>query len=323
MTDTPHAAPRPAELETLIGHAVRAPSVLNTQPWQFVVEGSTIHLHADRSRQLAALDPNGRELTISCGAALFYLRTAAQHAGWSPEVAVRPDAEAPDRLASITLRPGSSPRASDRMFRALSVRSTNRLPFSSEPIPSGALEAMMNAAGTHGTELHVFDSESQRARLAELVSQGVLKQSQDEAIVADIQAWLRPTSDPRPDGVRDVDQGAWDRHAMMRTPPSSVAAYKARLVREAPAVLVLSTATEDPNAWLSAGQALAHALVVAADHGLAASYANEPIEVNAVRKAVAALVDGRVPQILFRVGIPDVEPHTPRRRATDVISQGT
>lgn len=320
MTDTSHATPRPAELETLIGHAVRAPSVLNTQPWRFVVEGSTIHLHADRSRQLAALDPRGRELTISCGAALFYLRTAVQHAGWTAETRTFPNAETPDLLASVTLRPGPPPRADDRMFRALSLRSTNRLPFTSEPIPPGVFEAMTDEAAAHGTELHVFDSESQRARLAELVSRGVLQQSQDEAIVADIQAWLRPTSDPRPDGVRDMVQGAWDRHAMMRTPPSSVAAYKARLVREAPAVLVLSTVTDDPNAWLSTGQALAHALGLAADHGLAASYANEPIEVDAVRKAIVPLVDGRVPQILFRVGIPDVEPESARRRASDVTT---
>jgi hypothetical protein len=151
-----------------------------------------------------------------------------------------------------------------------------------------------------------------------MVSEGVLAQSQDEDVIADIQTWLRPTNDPRPDGVKDEVQGAWDRHAMMRTPPSSVAAYKARLIREAPAVLILTTETDSPAAWLAAGQALAHALVLAADRGLAASYANEPIEVDDVRKTVASLVDGRVPQMLFRIGIPEVEPETARRRASDV-----
>ncbi len=318
MSDPTLALPTHAEIQALIGHAVRAPSVLNTQPWHFVIDRATVHLYADRSRQLDALDPDGRELTISCGAALYYLRTAARHAGWTSETTPLPDSMTPDLLASVTLRPGPPPRADERMFRALSQRGTNRLPFTSEPIPVGALQEMVEDAAVHGAELHVFDSESQRARLAVLVSKGILEQSQNEAAIADIQAWLRPTSDPRPDGVKDMAQGAWDRHAMMRTPPSSVAAYKARLVREAPAVLVLTTATDDPNAWLAAGQALAHALVVAADRGLAASYANEPIEVDAVRKTVSKLVDGRVPQILFRVGIPEVEPDSDRRRASDV-----
>lgn len=322
MPDTPRP-PTPAEMESLIDHAVRAPSVLNTQPWRFTLDGDTIHLHADRSRQLEALDPTGRELTISCGAALFYLCTAARHAGWACEVAILPEGAGSDRLASVTLSPGAPPPADDRMFRALSLRSTNRLPFTSDPLPAGILTDMADAAASHGAALHVFEAEADRRAIARLVSEGILTQSQDEAVVADIQAWLRPTSDPRPDGVRDTVQGAWDRHAMMRTPPSSVAAYKARLIREAPAVLVLATGTDDPADWLAAGQALAHALVLAADRGLAASYANEPVEVTPLRGRLASQVGGHLPQILFRIGIPDIEPETDRRRASDVIASSS
>ena len=318
MSDSTVARPTHAEIQTLIGHAVRAPSVLNTQPWRFVIDRSTVHLYADRTRQLVALDPAGRELTISCGAALYYLCTAARHAGWIPEVTPFPDATEPDRLASIALQPGPSPHASDRMFRALTLRSTNRLPFTSDRIPSGLLIRMADDAEAHGAGLHIFTDADQRSRLATLVSQGVVEQSQNKAVIDEIQSWLRTSTDPRPDGVRDSVQGVWDRHAMMRTPPSSVAAYKARLVREAPAVLVLTTATDDPPAWLAAGQALAHVLVLAADRGLSASYANEPIEVEATRTKVEALVEGRLPQILFRIGYPDLEPETARRRASDV-----
>ena len=320
MSDPTSARPSSAEIQTLIGHAVRAPSVLNSQPWRFVVDGDTLHLYADRSRQLEALDPDGRELTISCGAALFYLRTAAQHAGWTPELAILPSAETPDLLASVTLRPGPPPPGDDRLFRALSLRSTNRLPFTSDPVPASVLQTMAETAAAYGATLHIFDTEAQRRALASLVSESVLAQSQDGAVVADIQAWLRPTSDPRPDGVKDEVQGAWDRHAMMRTPPASVAAYKARLVREAPSVLVLTTASDDAKAWLAAGQALAHALVLAADHGLAASYANEPVEVSTVRTRIADRVGDQVPQILFRMGTPEVEPETARRRASDVTT---
>jgi len=318
MSDSTVARPTHAEIQTLIGHAVRAPSVLNTQPWRFVIDRSTVHLYADRDRQLDALDPTGRELAISCGAALYYLRTAAHHAGWATEIQTLPNPDTPDLLATVTLRPGPPPPADDRMFRALSLRNTNRLPFTAAPIPLGVLDEMRENAAQHGATLHVFGETPQKSAIAALVSQGVLDQSRDEAVIAEIQAWLRTPTDPRPDGVRDSVQGAWDRHAMMRTPPSSVAAYKARLVRGAPAVLILTTPTDDSAAWLGAGQALAHALVLAADRGLAASYANEPIEVEPLRKKVASLVEGRVPQILFRIGIPEVEPETARRRASDV-----
>ena len=51
--------------------AVWAPSVHNTQPWRFTAEGQRISLHADAARRLTVADPEGREMMISCGAALF------------------------------------------------------------------------------------------------------------------------------------------------------------------------------------------------------------------------------------------------------------
>jgi nitroreductase len=61
----------------LIATAARAPSVHNTQPWRFRVGEYAIDLHADVRRKLR-MDPLGRELLISCGAALFGLRLAVR-----------------------------------------------------------------------------------------------------------------------------------------------------------------------------------------------------------------------------------------------------
>ncbi|HEX8385847.1 MAG TPA: nitroreductase family protein, partial [Rubricoccaceae bacterium] len=61
-------------LRFLVRYAVLAPSARNTQPWRFHVAGNTLELWADRTRGLPVVDPAGRELTISCGAALYHLR---------------------------------------------------------------------------------------------------------------------------------------------------------------------------------------------------------------------------------------------------------
>ena len=262
--------PRP-DLDGLVAHAVRAPSVLNTQPWRFVVDGAdgggAVRLYADRARQLPALDPGGRELTVSCGAALLYLRLAARHEGWEAEVEAFPDAADPDLLAAVAFRPGHRPGGDDRLFRALATRRTNRRPFADEPVPFGVAAEVAGAASAEGASLRVLDGQDEKDALARLVSQGVLAQGEDRAVTADLQAWLRPTGDPRPDGVWDSAQGMWDRHSSLRTPVADVAEYKSRLVQRAPAVLVLSTFSDGPADWLRAGQALARALVVAADRG--------------------------------------------------------
>src|ERR1051326_3281492 len=56
--------------------AVQAPSVHNTQPWRFGRHGQVIELSANNERQLRLADPHGREMFISCGAALFNVRAA-------------------------------------------------------------------------------------------------------------------------------------------------------------------------------------------------------------------------------------------------------
>ncbi len=58
----------------VVTQAVWAPSVHNTQPWRFTADGQQISLHADAGRGLPVADPDGREMMISCGAALFNVR---------------------------------------------------------------------------------------------------------------------------------------------------------------------------------------------------------------------------------------------------------
>src|SRR5215813_10515165 len=77
-----------------VGSAVWAPSVHNTQPWRFGAQQGEISLYADPDRRLAVADPDGREMLISCGAALFTVRLALRYRGYVPEAEVLPD---PDR----------------------------------------------------------------------------------------------------------------------------------------------------------------------------------------------------------------------------------
>src|SRR5436305_2280585 len=49
-----------------------APSVHNTQPWRWRTRSAALELWADRGRQLRVSDPDGRMLTLSCGAALHH-----------------------------------------------------------------------------------------------------------------------------------------------------------------------------------------------------------------------------------------------------------
>ncbi len=49
-----------------------------------------VELFADRTRALPIIDPDDRELMISCGAALFHLLIAIWHFGYAGAVATLP-----------------------------------------------------------------------------------------------------------------------------------------------------------------------------------------------------------------------------------------
>src|SRR5215469_12318273 len=70
-----------------------APSVHNTQPWQFSVDGDHLLLSADPDRALPVADPTARALYISCGAALFSARVALRALGYEPQVRQLPHPE--------------------------------------------------------------------------------------------------------------------------------------------------------------------------------------------------------------------------------------
>lgn len=93
-TTSTRLTPTLSEVERAVSFGVRAPSIHNTQPWRWVYRPGVLELYADRSRQLPALDPDGRSMVLSCGAALELTRLGFAPAGWRTEVDRLPD---PDR----------------------------------------------------------------------------------------------------------------------------------------------------------------------------------------------------------------------------------
>ncbi len=98
-----------AEMRSILELARRAPSVHNTQPWRWRIDGRVLELRADRSRQLRVADPLGRNLMISCGCALHHAVVGAGALGWRASVDLLPERAEPDVLARLHLVPVEVP----------------------------------------------------------------------------------------------------------------------------------------------------------------------------------------------------------------------
>src|SRR5262252_7414344 len=124
-------------LRRIIESAAAAPSIHNTQPWHFrVVADDLLEVRADPARVLWIGDPRARALYLSCGAALFNIRTAIRMTGFHPLVWPLPHPElGPAVLAAVQAEPGRPPTfAEPEMYEAIWQRHTNRNPFTAERI---------------------------------------------------------------------------------------------------------------------------------------------------------------------------------------------
>jgi nitroreductase family protein len=319
----------PAEqLHFLLSYAVLAPSEYNTQPWLFKVTNRTIELYTDRSRRLPRLDPDDRELTISCGAACLNLRLALRHFGYADEVNFHFQQDTPDLLARVSLgRRRRATREEHELFHAILRRRTNRQAFEDRAVPPTLLSTLKEIAGREGVWFQVVRGEEARQAVANLIATGDRVQWADKQFRQELAQWVRPRGLESHDGLPGYA------HAK-GTFASSVSPFVVRtfnmgdgeaargrqLAAGSPVLAVLGTFGDSRSDWFSTGQAVEKVILGARAEGIWASFVNQPIEVPSLRTTLCEIL-GRpgFPQIVLRMGYgPEVAP-TPRRSVSEVL----
>jgi nitroreductase len=317
------------EVDTILALAGRAPSIHNTQPWRFRVTGRALELYADPGRRLDTVDPDGREMLISCGAALFGLRIAMRCLGYRPVARLLPDSEQPDVLARVELAaPAPVGAAELNMLAALRRRYTHRGAFTGEPLPPGLPVVMQRDAEAEGATLVIVRGRYRFNGLARLVAAADHRQRLHRVTVAQVRAWTPPAGSLARDGVparaypphplyrrdrltqRDFDLGrGWGSIPVPEPAPAT-----------SPLTAVLTTPADGPADWLRAGQALHRLLLHAAGDWVFASIHTQPLEIPAIRAALRTELQlAGVPQMLLQFGRAGAAPLTPRLPVRDLL----
>jgi nitroreductase len=307
-----------------VAEATLAPSLHNSQPWRFRLVGQAIEVYADRGRQIEVLDPYGRELLMSVGAALFTLRLALRAEGRIPDTTLLPDPARPDLVAVVRPGPHAEPSAAVReMAAAIHDRHTNRRPFQARVVPADILDELRTAAGHEGADLIVADAAS-RAMIVALGRQAEKLLSAQGGYRTELARWTHP-SDKRRDGIPYVAMGPWD--ALERMPMRDFGLVhpqpwqRAEEFERFPTIAVIRTGGDEPSDWLHAGQALQRVLLVATRRHLATTPISQPVEVPVIREVLSDAGAGRWAQMVVRLGYASPAVTTPRRPVTEVLEE--
>jgi hypothetical protein len=317
------------KLRAVARFALLAPSGHNSQPWLFRPGDDFLDLLADRSRALPVVDPEDRELVISCGCALLNLRVALEHFGYRCLVEILPDPADPDLLARIRVGEAKPENArTNAQFNGIRRRRTNRFPFEDRVVPEPVLGRARAAAEQEGTWLQTLTGSETRLPLADLIAEADHQQMLDRRFRRELAAWVHPNRTGSRDGMPGFAHGVGAiasvvEPLVIRTfdVGKGMAARDRQLALGSPVLAVLWTETEGPQAWIAAGQALARSALSLVADGVAMSYLNQPIELPELRERLRAQL-GRegFPQILMRLGYAtrDTRP-TPRRPLDQVL----
>jgi hypothetical protein len=314
-------------VEAAVEAARWAPSVHNTQPWTFAVTGEEVGLRADAERKLRVGDAEGREMVISCGAALFTMRIAMRAAGYEPVVRIMPDPDRPALLATVKVGPAVEPDERTLILAAeIERRRTHRAGFTRLPVPDRLIEALVKSAAVENATLTPVADPDAVTVIAALTQAAQGVQARDRRFTLELIRWARPPGSARPDGVPAT---AYPREPVRTQPHFAQRDYSWRHdwgsesadpdATGTGVVALLTTPGDTREDWMAAGQALQRVLLHASAYGVSAAFHTQALELHHLREFLREeLCSGEYPQMIMRLGITFDDKEAVRRPVEDL-----
>ena len=324
MTGGHGAAPSADQLRRIVELACLAPSVHNTQPWRWASRPGGVELHADRTRQLRAEDPDGRNLMISCGGAVDHFLVAAGALGWQPEVDRFPAGVDSSLVATFRLHRANVSATAEADLGALRDRCTDRRRFTSWPVPEQRLADLAGTARSRGGRAQPILDVGKRFRLELAVIHALTIREDSLEATAEQDRWTdRGPHEGVPSEVVPAETAAQGRRSRFGT---GLLEDTRRDVAPNDGLIILGGDTDDAPAWLRTGEALSALWLRATRDSLSVVPLSLPIELDETRAEVRdTVLDGEMdPHLLVRIGWQAIGrselPRTPRRPVAEVLS---
>lgn len=311
-------------VHTAMALANRAPSVHNSQPWNWRVGSESLHLYARREMHLPYTDPDSRDLLISCGAALNHCSVAFAALGWQAKIHRLPNSADPGHLASVQLNRHAPAEVDIALAAAIPRRRTDRRRYSSWPVSLGDIALIGSRAARMGVTLRRVET---TAAFGDIIARAMSQHAADADYLTELTAWsgrhasttgVPARNTPPPDPGAAIPGRVFSATALAQPADTDPA-------EDSGVLLALGTDADDDVARLRAGEATSLVLLSATAAGLASCPVTEPLEISETRAAVRSEVfaDECFPQMLLRVGWAAVDseplPATSRRPLSDVV----
>jgi nitroreductase len=315
------------KLKRLVMFAHLAPSTRNTQPWSFLIGEKTIEIRPNMKRQLFLSDPSGREVYLSVGTAVANLLLAAEAYGIQAHLTYHNV----DNLCIVKISfekldlPNSYKK---ELLEGIIHRHNNRSLYEPRPLSSDFFELIKSIEEEFQIKAHVVTDEVIKGSITQILNEATSRAFSDKKFMREAANWLRPSIGRFRDGMPGYNMGIPTLVSLIL--PTLVKfvnisktqiAMNEKWMKNSSGIVILSSNEDNPQGWLTMGQAFEKLVILAGKSGVRHSILAALIEVDDYYKKLQAILGSDVrPQMFFRVGYTkEVPKFSPRLPLSEVV----
>lgn len=328
--DFPKKGTNLEKISHLLKYAILAPSAHNVQPWQCKIFESGVEVHRHQTRVLNSSDPTGRQITISLGAFVYNLGTAASAFGIKSEIDFL-ESSSKEIVATVKLSGLEDAQIEPKKARDLENiirRRVNRTEYSNKKIDRATLNSILGLNTDPDLQIHLEADGEAIDKLAQVVELGTKFAFSNPAFRQELSEYVTPNDSTRKDGIPGYTANLnlisshflpW---LMRRVDIGSAQASKeGRMIRNCSHVLTISSSTDNQAAWLKSGFLFERVALFLTENGISMSLSGAAIEPPLAPNVVQKIIETDFrPQILCRLGYSSKLPrHSPRYPVADIL----
>lgn len=297
-------------IRELLEYARLAPSVHNSQPWRFIVKGTTITLAVSPERVLGSGDPTSRESWISFGICLEALLQAAKGLGMKAEITEIQGAALTDHIATIQIAENST-KKQPAILQALKDRHTHREKMEPIEIPEGLKASCQQAVqDLEGVGVYFMQDKTQIDQVAKFTFKAMQMALSNPDFRHELYHFVHYNWSPSRIGMHGYTLGEGMLGSVfgklsikLGLGLSLKAQHDQQRVQDASALLFVGTNGDVPSFWLRAGRAYLRVALELAKSGLAQGTLAAPIEAPGFHEDIEKMLGTSMRlQTMIRIG---------------------
>lgn len=312
------------QIKFLLGYAILAPSVHNTQPWLFKVSGNKLEIFPNWRYKLPYSDPSDRGLFISLGCCITNIYSAASYFNFGCEILINAHPKEDATIEITFLKNKKLVNSLATLFPFITKRYSNKLLYLDEPIDENILKQIDKSAKDNEVVIALVNNKSIIKDVANLHEISISHFSNNNLFRKELSYWIRSNNSNLEDGMPGFVVGSKPIQTFVGRYLIKYFSFVFKLlgkkdkilIEKSPVIGIVASQDDDIKSWINVGRKFEEFALRATSLGLNLTIMNAIIQDKRYLKDLMRLLrlEHVKPQLFFRIGYSKNAPyHTPRR----------